>query len=261
VSARLPLFPHTTMGLKDMFRSAGGKAHKGSPRTSAKSSHAGSSPKGSRRSSLDRSEAVSVSSAASGTSAVQQAEDGQRIAALEQELSKSRWEAMKMHERIAELETKVEAGQGAEQTQKEQEQRRALEERNKQLREKVRDLQEEVERLQDGRSSVSSYRVHDHEDEQSHQSQTSQPASSYTPRDMDGMAARIKELEAQLEEADKQHTDVNFDGMAARIKSLEAMLEETKEDADELMRERDQLREALQDAGASLRIRYLLGSQ
>ena len=36
VSARLPLFPHTTTGLKDMFRSAGGKAHKGSPRTSAK---------------------------------------------------------------------------------------------------------------------------------------------------------------------------------------------------------------------------------
>ena len=58
------------------------------------------------------------------------------------------------------------------------------------------------------------------------------PCKPRTPPDVDGMATRIKELEAQREEADKQHAGAKFDGMAARIKSLVAMLEENKEDAD-----------------------------
>ena len=254
------------MGLKDMFRSGGSKAQKSSsPHASVKGSRAGSSPKDSLGNSFDRSAAdgISVCSSASATSypGMQQNEDTRahedalkRIATLEKELSHSRWETMKTHEQIAQLEKKVrEADGGAWQTFPSEEQSRAqsaVEERNKQLREKVRELQEEVERLREGRSSASSDRADDNEDDiDDPQSLGSLPGSAYAPGEIEAMATRIRELERELEEKNGQEPDLRSDGMAAQIKALEAMLDANQEDAQELMRERDQLREALQDAG------------
>lgn len=227
------------MGLKSMFRS-GNKQGQDSPKPSPKTSRAGSPPR----------DDVSVASRASsgrGESREEQAGEAgrseghvpvDRVAELEKELSKSRWEVMMMRDKIAELEHKAESG-GGWQTFPSEEQRakeEALEERNKQLREKVRDLQEELERLQEGSSRRSSI-----EDK----SARSNASANNDDRDKEQMAERIKELEARLEES----TGGNFDGLTTKIKSLEQQLGESREEMEEVLKERDELKEALQDAG------------
>lgn len=174
-----------------------------------------------------------------------------------------------MHEQIADLEAKVADGDLAwqtfpseEQAQHEEEQHKAqqaLEERNRQLREKVRDLQEEVERLREGRSSLSSCRADENDDDdQSQRSVGSLPSSAYTPHEIEAMVVRIKELEDLLEEKNSQSAGSRADGMEARIMSLEAMLEANKEETEELHKERDQLRDALQDAGPCMDVSLMV---
>ena len=261
------------MGLKDMFK-LGPKQVQGSPKASPKpspmpspkASRSGSPPKlgaddtqtpgtlkaDSQRPSREEQRAPrdEISSKA--------LPGGDKVADLEQELSKSRWEAMMMRDKIAELEHKVESGgsgwetfSSEEQRQKEEEDQRArqaLEDRNKQLRDKVRDLQEELERTQEKGSARSSLDDTSHntaENAEEAKKQQSDEVHAQVDDEKKQMAAKIKELEDLLE----ARKDASFDGMAAQIKALEAQLEDSREDLDEVVKERDELKEALQDAG------------
>ena len=254
------------MGLKDMFRT-GSKHSQDSPTPSAKPS-----PKTSRAGTplRDTRDDVSVASRASSSGMPSREEQAgekgrsedkgasDKVADLEKELSSSRWEAMMMRDKIAELEHKLETVQmpgswapfpSEEQRAKEE----ALEERNTQLREKVRDLQEELERLQEGNSQRSST---DHESAgiDASANRGSKPAHEARAKDDEEkkqMAVRIKELEAKLEEHQSSVFGENFVGLQARIKTLEEQLRESREDMDEVLKERDELKEALQDAGGS----------
>jgi chromosome segregation ATPase len=251
------------MGIKDMFRT-GSKHSQDSPTPSAKPS-----PKTSRAGTPLREtrDDVSVASRASSSGMPSREEQAgekgrsedkgasDKVTDLEKELSNSRWEAMMMRDKIAELEHKLETAQmpggwapfpSEEQRAKEE----ALEERNAQLREKVRDLQEELERLQEGNSQRSS-------DDQSAGTDASakrgsEPAHEARSKDDEGkrqMAVRIQELEAKLEEHQSSVFGENFVGLQARIKTLEEQLRESREDMDEVLKERNELKEALQDAG------------
>jgi chromosome segregation ATPase len=254
------------MGLKDMFRT-GSKHSQDSPTPSAKPS-----PKTSRAGTPLREtrDDVSVASRASSSGMPSREEQAgekarsedkgasDKVADLEKELSTSRWEAMMMRDKIAELEHKLETAQmpggwapfpSEEQRAKEE----ALEERNTQLREKVRDLQEELERLQEGNSHRSSTNDKSAGTDIS-ANRGSEPAHEARAKDDEEkkqMAVRIKELEAKLEEHQSSVFGENFVGLQARIKTLEEQLRESREDMDEVLKERDELKEALQDAGGS----------